>query len=375
MQIPIIPRRGSYGSIPRINWDHPLTVGLIGCYLPGVLRGYALVGPALSNGNGGAGAQGITQDGASLKSTTSGSSRGLVATAPSNFKTWTGMTQYWRGVLNGNCDPYCNLFGVSYTDSDTNPYIHLAISGDSDGYARLRAFYNAGGSGVTGPSVDVTGRYGQVVSFATSALVGGLINFYVNGVPLGSPNSLTALPISSANSKVVLNQGIDAVNRSPNADCTAAYIWSRELTGVELKLLHDDPYCFLIYPEDEIFSRLVGGVAVTLFNAIDEVLASDSDYIVSSTNPVNDVCEIRISDPGSAPAEPAKVRYRYWRTGSGGSMELRVRLLQGATQIASWTHSAITTTPTTVEQTLTSPQFASITDFTDLRLEFRANKT
>ena len=30
--------------------------------------------------------------------------------------------------------------------------------------------------------------------------------------------------------------------------------------------------------------------------------------------------------------------------------------------------------PTTVKQTLTGPQFASITDFTDLWLEFKANK-
>ena len=32
MQIPIIPHRGQakpYGSIPRINWDHPLAKGLV----------------------------------------------------------------------------------------------------------------------------------------------------------------------------------------------------------------------------------------------------------------------------------------------------------------------------------------------------------
>ena len=99
MQIPIISRRGLYGSIPRINWDHPLTRGLIGCYLPGTLRGVALIGPTLVDGSGGPGARGITQDGASLKSTTSGSPRGLTAAAPSNFKTWSGMPTGWDGEL------------------------------------------------------------------------------------------------------------------------------------------------------------------------------------------------------------------------------------------------------------------------------------
>lgn len=145
------------------------------------------------------------------------------------------------------------------------------------------------------------------------------------------------------------------------------------LTGTDATVVVE----FYLAPDADVsdgtWTDQAGGT--NLFAAIDEAAASDADYIQSSVSPTNDVCEVSLSNPGETPAQPAKVRYRYWRTGAAGSMELRVRLLQGTTQIASWTHSAIGTSPVSAVQTLSGSEFAAITDFSDLRLEFRGNRT
>ena len=63
----------------------------------------------------------------------------------------------------------------------------------------------------------------------------------------------------------------------------------------------------------------------------------------------------------------------------GGSLvrsagvDLTVRLFEGSTQIAEWTHSDISTTFATASQTLTTPQFDAINNFGDLFIEFDDN--
>lgn len=121
--------------------------------------------------------------------------------------------------------------------------------------------------------------------------------------------------------------------------------------------------------------EIKAGLGGSLFDAIDEVGPNDSTYIISAIGPSNDTCKIRLSDPSVTPAEPFIIRYRYYATNTLGVMSLRVRLLQGATEIAAWTDSKVGEGLVAAEQTLTSPQFASISDFTDLFLEFQANLT
>ena len=72
----------------------------------------------------------------------------------------------------------------------------------------------------------------------------------------------------------------------------------------------------------------------SLFAAIDETVASDTDYIVSSDTDT-DTCEIRLSDPSMTLARPFSVAYRYKRIGTD-TPTLRVQLMEGATSRASW---------------------------------------
>jgi hypothetical protein len=111
----------------------------------------------------------------------------------------------------------------------------------------------------------------------------------------------------------------------------------------------------------------------TLHTSIDETSASDADYIQSVNSPNLDICKIAMTTTGGVDtAEDVFVRYRYRKQG-GEVIDLRVRLLEGTTERASWTHSAITTSYVTAEQTLTAPEKAAVTDWSNLFLEFRAD--
>jgi hypothetical protein len=116
-----------------------------------------------------------------------------------------------------------------------------------------------------------------------------------------------------------------------------------------------------------------GGTALAA--AIDEAAPDDADYVRSATNPaVADVVEIALgplTDPGTTGGH--KIRYRYAKDAPAGvQIDLTVRLMDGATEIAVWTHTDIGATLTSVEQTLTSGEAGAITDYTDLRLRFEA---
>lgn len=113
----------------------------------------------------------------------------------------------------------------------------------------------------------------------------------------------------------------------------------------------------------------------SLFGSIDETANSDSDYIQSASMPALDVCKVSLSDPSGTvtPADPMSVHYRFKKSAAGGTFNLRVRLMEGTTPIATWTESSVSDSYQYVEHTLTSAEFASISDFTALYLEFRAD--
>lgn len=111
---------------------------------------------------------------------------------------------------------------------------------------------------------------------------------------------------------------------------------------------------------------------VNLFASIDEVSVDDADYIKSESDPVSDTVKIKLETIVSAVAEPFIVRYRYKKSGTA-TIDLTARLIQGTTNIAEWAHTDIGTSFITAEQSLTAPQFASITDFTDLYIGFTAD--
>lgn len=116
--------------------------------------------------------------------------------------------------------------------------------------------------------------------------------------------------------------------------------------------------------------------ATDLYASIDEIWpADDDDYIMSSGAPSADACTVglsNVSDPSSSTGH--LVRYRYGKRNATTTIDLTVRLLQGAVTIASWDHTDIAVAPADAEQTLTSGQADAITDYSDLRLQFEASE-
>lgn len=115
-------------------------------------------------------------------------------------------------------------------------------------------------------------------------------------------------------------------------------------------------------------------VAANLVSAIAEVAPNDATFIQSSADPSNATIEYALSavtDPESLLNHIRRVRLG--KSGTG-VIDQTVSLRQGAaTVIASWTYGDVSTTPTTIAETLTSGQIDAITDWSDLRLRFVAN--
>lgn len=103
-----------------------------------------------------------------------------------------------------------------------------------------------------------------------------------------------------------------------------------------------------------------------LYAMLDETSANDSDYIVTTGASTCEVALGSLTDPASSSGHI--VRYRISAT-SGG---ITVRLRQGTTTIASWTHSPAPTSLTTYEQTLSGAEADSITSYAALKLQFEA---
>lgn len=118
--------------------------------------------------------------------------------------------------------------------------------------------------------------------------------------------------------------------------------------------------------------------ATTLFSKVDESSADDGDFITSASGPSNDTCELSLSDvtdPVSSSGHILRVR-RKKSASSGNQIDMRYRLLQGASEIAAWTDDTNISESafSTIERTLDGTQTDSITNYTDLRVEIRANQ-
>jgi hypothetical protein len=111
--------------------------------------------------------------------------------------------------------------------------------------------------------------------------------------------------------------------------------------------------------------------------ALDELIADDADYITSSASPGSpDIAEVQLGslgDPNSSTGHI--VRYRYGKdSAAGDTLNLTVRLRQGTTTIASWTHTDVPAGWTDAVQTLSGAEADAITDYSDLRIRFEAVK-
>jgi len=119
----------------------------------------------------------------------------------------------------------------------------------------------------------------------------------------------------------------------------------------------------LIRPTSDISSGAwTPSTGSDLFSMLDETVADDNDYIVTTSTSTAEVGLSSASDPAVSTGHI--IRYRAKGTGT-----LTVKLMQGATTIA--THvPTLTTSFQTFTFTLSGAEADSITDYSNLRLQF-----
>lgn len=105
--------------------------------------------------------------------------------------------------------------------------------------------------------------------------------------------------------------------------------------------------------------------AATLHEAVDEAVASDTDYAVTAV-----ADDMRLAFSAAPPAVQTDPHRLSYRIGSTSSDAMTVSLMMGSTTIASWAHDPAPAVPTTFAQTLSAPQAAAITNYGTLAAVF-----
>ena len=218
---------------------------------------------------------------------------------------------------------------------------------------------------VTPSSIPISGSivasaYGQAVEITASAipLVGQSV----------APVFAVSIPIAAGSVPIAGQTVAPVFATAITITASAVPITGANVTSVFSRTIR-------LTPDDDVvdgsWTNELGGTI--LYTSIDESVADDADYIQSSINPVNDLVRIQLSNPATGVAQPVKLKYRYKKNDSPTAANLTARLKQGAVEIAAWTHTDISSSFVTATQTLTEPQFAAITDFTNLFVELEAD--
>lgn len=108
------------------------------------------------------------------------------------------------------------------------------------------------------------------------------------------------------------------------------------------------------------------GSTTAIYQAIDEVTLNLADYAKFVQG---GVYETKLAAAAAPPSGPVTVDYVLGLADGAGTSTWTVKLMQGTTEIASWT-DIVTADNTPVSHALTAEQFSAITDWGDLRIRW-----
>ena len=248
---------------------------------------------------------------------------------------------------------------------------------------------NRGGWISTSTGLLVVGEANTIVGSMHSL---ASADVYLNGFPVALTASGTATTMVNSDGQPNIGWLRDVFGLGHrnmiscifDTDWTSAQAeqWSRDSFG-PFRMADEIPVILvtvqMAFPSADIslggWTPSAGGSPTELWPMIDEATPDDSDYIQSVLTPSNDTCEVRLQVLGDPAVSTGHVvRYRYSKSFAAGRVDLTVKLMDGGIEIASFTHSDISTTDTQADQTLSAAQADSISDYGDLRLRFSANQ-
>jgi hypothetical protein len=289
LPMPMLDKGKLYTSgVPRINWDHPITRGLIAAYLPGTIaRGKNLTGRTSADLVGGSysgvpygffkpGPDGMGWDTSTNLffgglSTGDAIAAGQTSSNPSSvpsaeFLTWASGAKsvYYRGNLTLQVnDPQC--FGILDNNRNNAPYtmMHVAVTTTGQVYCDYNDGVSYASTIEPGSTYSARVASPQTISIGGTLMVGGNAAVYADGKLLQSGAAPSVAPVCTAAQANITLNGFPSWQGTPFGQAYCGYIWNRELNAAEMRLLHNDPYCFLIFPEDELASTFARPGTVT----------------------------------------------------------------------------------------------------------------
>lgn len=234
-----------YGYSNQINWSNNVSKDLVGCYISrGVgkssIKNIALDSDDLLLKNT---AQFSSRYGKSL--ITSGNDDEAYDVISNNqLKPSKKVTVLWRGVILGDGsisgNPY--LFGCYYDTGDNSPYACWGIVRKNSGQSNISGFFNNGSL----QEVSSTGtiNYGKIQTYVLT-LNGdsGRAILYKDGIVIGV-SSLAGTIQYSSTSTIGFNIHPSALYNT-NAANHAGFVWKRELSQNEVRIISSNPYSIL----------------------------------------------------------------------------------------------------------------------------------
>lgn len=395
----IVPYRGFRKPVrPVLDPQHPLSRGLIGCWLLGDGVGSGRYTDIAQFGFHGTGVPGtgVLTKGPSHHggfATDFGGSTDLYIDVPAPDAPFLGPITYVAMIYVRSLSGYNTIVSKSAVGGATNNPGEFRTEITLGTLAWVRA--TASGFAYTTSGNAITANtWWQVAVILTDGLCETLPQFYIQAYPAGYGSFPAVTTGQATGTNVDLWIGNRPDNVTPmNGLVDGLRAYRRALNQSELQALLNEPYAGIyesypafkapaieaaidyLRPDGEIstggWTTNTGGT--NLHVAIDEVVPDDSDYIHSAPNPHNDVCEVSLQNQGGPLTTPYKLHYRYERENTNQQIDLVVKLIQGTTVVAGpWTHTNIGTI-VQAEQTLTGPEAAAVTNFNDLRVRFTAN--
>ena len=207
---------------------------------------------------------------------------------------------------------------------------------------------------------------------------------YVDGSLVASNTGLSGYGVSSNPLCFLGTEGDTELFTSADGLFFLGVPFNRSLTVGEIRSLSANPW--QIFKGRRSFLAAVATVQIArpiadattgtwtastgsdLFAMIDETPASDADYISTVNASICEVSLGSVTDPAVSTGHI--VRYRLAADAGG----ITVRLREGSTTIASWTHAPAPASLTLCEQTLSAGEANAITNYAALKLQFEATE-
>ena len=266
---------------PAVNWEHPLSRGLIACVVPnkGYLPAHDLCGNPRSTDSVEQALVGRDKGDGYTSSIAPSTGNGGYLFAETD--TYTHFT-----TVEANGANYSSIFGVDHYISGQAPLRQVFVSSYWSSTATV-VWYNTSPSNVTedtgnGPHEDITsnGRH-------TAAIVvvdGVVTEYWQDGALARAIVGTTDNSNLTANRMKMGTQFVGYVYPTNNYQYHG-YVWNRELSQEEYDLLEADPYCFL-KPANPLMYYVPtadGGISGTIAVTLDAFPAAGAG---TSTDPV-----------------------------------------------------------------------------------------